>query len=251
VTSGPDQRLGVVGFASGAERYERGRPGYPGRLIEALEDLDVLGPGRRVVDLAAGTGKLSRQLLATGADCVALEPSAAMRAVCRRAVPGLAVLGAVAEALPLRRGWVDLVTVAQAFHWFRPGDALAELHRVLRPGGVLALVWNERDERVPWVAELGRLMAVAGDLPHEQAAAFHPLVEASGHFAAGQHWRLPFEVPLARELVLDMVASRSYVNVMAPDRQARLLGEVHELVAGLSDPVDVPYLTDVYVARAR
>jgi SAM-dependent methyltransferase len=250
VTSAPDEHLGVVGFATGAERYERGRPGYPAPFIDGLFELGVLGPGRRVADVAAGTGKLTRQLRAAGADCVAVEPSADMREVCRRAVAGLPVLGGVAEALPLRPGGFDLVTVAQAFHWFRAPEALAELHRVLRRDGVLAIVWNERDEGVPWVAELGRLMAVAGDLPHEPAAAYFPLVDASGHFGHTERWRFAFEVPLSRYLVLDMVASRSYVNVMAPGPQGRLLRRVQDLLDGLDDPVAVPYVTDVYVARA-
>jgi SAM-dependent methyltransferase len=250
VKSARDERLGVVGFATGAERYERGRPGYPPDFIEALSGLGVLGPGRRVADVAAGTGKLTRQLQATGAGCVAVEPSGDMREVCRRAVAGLPVTAGVAEALPLRTGGFDLVTVAQAFHWFRAPEALAEFRRVLRRDGVLAIVWNERDEGVPWVAELGRLMAVAGDLPHERAAAYFPLVDASGHFGGTARWRFAFEVPLARILVLDLVASRSYVNVMAPDSQARLLRRVADLVDGLDDPVPVPYVTDVYVARA-
>ncbi len=251
MTSAPDQRLGVIGFATGAERYERGRPGYPADFIDALEGLGVLGPGRRVGDVAAGTGKLTRQLSATGAECVAAEPSADMREVFRRAVPDVPVLAAVAEALPLASRCLDLVTVAQAFHWFGAPEALGELRRVLRRDGVLAIVWNERDEGVPWVAELGRLMAVVGDLPHQPAATYYPRVDASGHFGATERWRFRFEVPLPRPLVLDMVASRSYVNVMAPEAQARLLRGVQDLIEGLGDPVAVPYVTDVYVARAR
>ena len=129
----------AAGFGRSAEAYERGRPGYPDaavdRLVAAL-------PGRRVVDLAAGTGKLTRALVARGCDVVAVEPVAEMRALI--APPARAVEG-VAEATGLPDASADAVTVAQAFHWFDGPRALAEIHRVLRPGGVLALIWNRRD----------------------------------------------------------------------------------------------------------
>ncbi|HEX8802631.1 MAG TPA: class I SAM-dependent methyltransferase, partial [Acidimicrobiales bacterium] len=151
-----DERVNpaALGFDANAGDYERGRPSYPAEAVALVVGRGGIGPGRRVLDLAAGTGKMTRLLLPTGADVVAVEPVAGMRAALERlaaASPGLEVLDGTAENLPLPDGSVDAVTVAQAFHWFDPPVALAEMRRVLRPGGHLFLVWNVRDREHDWV----------------------------------------------------------------------------------------------------
>ena len=123
-----------LSFETVADAYERARPGYAPAAVEWIAERLPFG---RVLDLAAGTGKLTRQLVARGADVVAVEPGEEMRAVLARVVPGVEVLAGSAEAIPLPDESVDTVTVAQAFHWFRAEEALAEIHRVLRPGGLL------------------------------------------------------------------------------------------------------------------
>src|SRR5262249_54140245 len=123
--------------------YERARPLY---AVDALEWLRARLPLRRVVDVGAGTGKLSRQLAAVGADVVAVEPDPDMRAVFARVLPGIELLAGSAEELPLADASVDVATAAQAFHWFDLERALPELHRVIRPGGGIAVVWNEWDD---------------------------------------------------------------------------------------------------------
>lgn len=133
-------------FDEVAEAYERGRPTFPAVIVDHLVTALDLRPGRRVVDVAAGTGKLTRDLLASGAEVLAVEPMAGMRQVFAREVPGVPVLDGTAEMLPLPDDHVDAVTVAQAFHWFDPQAAFEEMDRVLRPGGRVALVWNLRDE---------------------------------------------------------------------------------------------------------
>ena len=143
-----------AGFGRGAATYERGRPSYPADAIDVLVRELGIGPDRDVLDLAAGTGKLTRLLVPTGARLVAVEPVAAMADQLRTAVPGVEVHDGTAEAIPLPDGSVDAVVVGQAFHWFDAPVALAEIARVLRPGGGLGLIWNERDSSVPWVAEL-------------------------------------------------------------------------------------------------
>ena len=132
----------AIGFARSAEAYEEGRPGYPEAALEPLR----LTPGMTVLDLAAGTGKLTRVLAASGASVIAVEPVAEMRAALPESVTAL---DGTAESIPLDPGSVDLVTVAQAFHWFDGPAALAEIHRVLSPGGRLALLWNRRGEDDP------------------------------------------------------------------------------------------------------
>jgi ubiquinone/menaquinone biosynthesis C-methylase UbiE len=146
------------GFDSGAEAYERGRPSYPEAAIAYVARVLGRGPGQRVRDLAAGTGKMTRLLVPTGVEVVAVEPVAGMRTAFAAAVHGAEILDVTAEALPLPDDSVDAVVVAQAFHWFDPQQALAEIDRVLKPGGGVALVWNRRDESVPWVADMSRII---------------------------------------------------------------------------------------------
>jgi SAM-dependent methyltransferase len=122
------------GFARASEAYERGRPGYPPEAVARLARELELRPGRVVLDLAAGTGKLTAHLVGTGAELVAVEPVAEMRAVIERALPGVAAYAGTAEEIPLETNSVDAVTVAQAFHWFSGEEALVEIHRVVRPG---------------------------------------------------------------------------------------------------------------------
>jgi SAM-dependent methyltransferase len=132
-------------FGSVAEAYERGRPAFPTVVVDHLIGALHLQPGRRVADVAAGTGKLTRDLLRSGAEVVAVEPAAGMRRVFAEQVPSVTILDGTAELLPLDDASVDAITVAQAFHWFDARQAFAEMDRVLRAGGRVALVWNVRD----------------------------------------------------------------------------------------------------------
>jgi ubiquinone/menaquinone biosynthesis C-methylase UbiE len=129
--------------------YERARPEYPAEAIAWItRELD-LREGRTVADLGAGTGKLTRALIATGARVIAVEPGDAMLAELHRVLPGVAALRGAAEAIPLADESVDAITAGSAFHWFRHEEALPELHRVLRPGGALGVLWNSRDHERP------------------------------------------------------------------------------------------------------
>jgi SAM-dependent methyltransferase len=241
--------LGLIGFSSRSDVYERGRPGYPPELIEMLAEVAGLGPGCRALDLAAGTGKLTRQLQAAGAQCVAVEPSTTMREVSGRVVGGLCLVGGTAEALPLTSGSFDLVTVAQAFHWFEPATALPEMARVLRREGTAALVWNERDDRIAWVAELGQILLMADRAPHRAGAEFLSVLESEGTFAPVTRHRFPFAVAMERTELVDLVASRSYVNILGADERVGLLSRVEALAATLDEPLVMPYVTEVLVGQ--
>jgi SAM-dependent methyltransferase len=151
-------------FGSFAPEYDRWRPGYPDGAVDWL-----LPPGARdVLDLGAGTGKLTTALLARGVRVTAVDPDPAMLAVLAGRHPDVPAHRAAADALPLPDGSVDAVVVGQAWHWFRPGAAAAEVRRVLRPGGWLGLVWNAPDDQEPWEHELAGLdpdRALPGQLP--------------------------------------------------------------------------------------
>jgi SAM-dependent methyltransferase len=220
----------AAGFDSAADDYRRARPDYPeatvGRLCERLG----AAPGRRVLDLGAGTGMLTRHLLDRGAEVVAAEPVAGMRAALAEAHPRALVVGARAEALPLGDASVDAVAVAQAFHWFDATAALAEVHRVLRPGGWLAVLFNVRDLTDPLQAELdAHLREDRGDTPSWASRDWDtPLREAQGFGAPQEHHethvhRLDADGFVAR------VASVSFVARLPEQRRRQVLDGSREL----------------------
>jgi SAM-dependent methyltransferase len=240
--------LGRAGFETASDVYERARPGYPDDGVAALAAQSAVGPGSRVLDVAAGTGKLTRQLLALGAVCVAVEPSASMRAVFRRVVPGAPVTAGTAEELPLATGSMDAVVVAQAFHWFDSPRALDDIARVLRPGGSLALIWNERDESDPVMAELVTISRWDRHQPYPLGMDFAPLIDASCRFGPVTRTRFPFVQVVDRTAFVEQVASRSYVQVLGETERAAFLSEVADFAARLPEPISLPYLTDLFTA---
>lgn len=236
----------AAGFARGAAAYERGRPGFPAEAVEWLAQRLGLRPGRTVLDLAAGTGKLTRSLVATGAEVVAVEPVDEMRAVLEAAVPSARALAGTAEAIPLGDRSVDAVTVAQAFHWFDRAAAFTEIHRVLRPAGALAVVWNVRDLDDPLTAAIEELIgplrrAVEAELTWDPALR-HPL------FAPFQERRFRHEQQVDRAMLLDRVGSTSFVAALPETEREALLARVRELAAERPEPITLPYETQVYVA---
>ncbi|HEV3265209.1 MAG TPA: methyltransferase domain-containing protein [Acidimicrobiales bacterium] len=239
---------GRVGFEAASDVYERGRPGYQQDLVAFVVDRAGIHQGTRVLDLAAGTGKFTRELLRFGARCVAVEPSASMREVLSRTVPGVPVIAGIGEAIPLRAGSMEAVVVAQAFHWFDPAVALPEIARVLRPGGVLSLVWNERDERDPVMIELNRMTRWDKCMPYPVGMDFSPIIDASHRFGPVTRSEFHFTQPLDRPALVDQVASRSYVRVLPDDERAAFLAEVAAFADTLAEPIVMPYNTQLFTA---
>jgi len=243
------------GFTAGADAYERARPGYPPDAVAALVAALNLGPGRTLLELGAGTGKLTRLLAPSGARILALEPVEAMRAKLVEAVPGVEVVGGTAESIDLPAGSVDAIVVAQAFHWFDAIRALSEMHRVLRPGGRVALVWNRRDESVPWVRAMGEAIhrAAAGEPDTTDAAWRESLGRCALLGAWTSAWFRHAQV-LTRAGVLDRVASVSYVAAAAAPLRASVLDEMATILAedpGTAgrDEVELSYDTEVLWAE--
>jgi ubiquinone/menaquinone biosynthesis C-methylase UbiE len=234
------------GFQAGAASYELARPGYPDEAVAAVAGALAIGPGTRVCDLAAGTGKFTRRLVDLGASVVAVEPVAGMREQLARALPALEAVDGTAEHIPLPDSSVDVVTVAQAFHWFDAPAALVEVHRVLRPGGGLAILWNERDESTAWVAEMSRLIRW-----HERTVSRYQhtdwagVVAASGLFEPLAEQVVRWDQPVTRELLAERVRSISYIAVMPEPERERLVSEVVGLVARRAEPFALPYLCRV------
>jgi SAM-dependent methyltransferase len=239
------------GFRS-AEAYERARPGYPAAAVDALVAAVPVGAGTTVVDLGAGTGKLTRALVGTGARLVAVEPLAAMRTELARAVPTAAVVGGTAENIPLAGGTAEAVVAAQAFHWFSAGETVREIHRVLRPGGGLALVWNELVWSVPWVGELGAILdPLTASVPRFRTGQWRDALDGGELFTPLEERRFSFVRRLDHGAVLDWVGTNSFVAVLPEEERAGVLGQVAALVGDLPEPVEVPYETCVYWCRAR
>ena len=235
-----------LSFDRVAETYERSRPGYAPEALLWLAERIGIGPGRRVLDLAAGTGKLTRQLLALGAEVAAVEPGDEMRAVLERVVPQAEALAGSAEAIPLPDESVDAVTVAQAFHWFRTNEALAEIHRVLRPGGSLGLLWNEWDEHDPLQRAVdGLISALRPQRRKDGPPSWIVAVEASPLFGALEERPFRHTYTLDAERLVEWVASTSPVAAAHAAVQERVEAEVRELAG--HGPLEMTISTRVFV----
>ena len=240
--------VAASGFGSAAAVYEAARPGYPPPVVDWLMDVLSLAGDSMVVDLAAGTGKLTRLLAEQGANPVAVEPVAGMRGELRKAAPEIPIIAGTAEALPFRRASVDALTVAQAFHWFDNPTSHHEIARVIRPGGRLALLWNARDRRVAWVDAIWSIMdRVERDAPwrdHESARS------ANGRtipgFSAFERSEFVHDHEVTREQVVQRIASVSHVAVLPDDRRAAVLDEVAEILDAHPDTTGKPTLAITY-----
>jgi ubiquinone/menaquinone biosynthesis C-methylase UbiE len=214
------------------------------RLIARLG----LAPGRTVVDLAAGTGKLTRPLVASGAHVIAVEPLAEMRAVLAAAVPGADVVDGTAESMPLADASVDALTVAQAFHWFDAPAALAEIARVVRPGGAAALMWNVRDlADEPQARFQELLLPYRGDTPNEHERPWLADLATSASFEPIEEWSVPWVAHLTRAELAGRFGSVSFVAQLPHDERRALLARIDAVAEELGEPVEFRYRTDVFV----
>ena len=234
-------------FGRGAGAYRRARPPYPSEAIRWIAG----DSARRVLDLAAGTGKLTEGLLALGFDVVAVEPDAGMRAELLAALPGVIALPGTAESIPLDDGAVDAVLVAQAWHWFTAERALPENVRVLRPAGRLGVAWNVRDHTRAWVEAFTQIIHREDSLEplHGEPTLgnrFGPVERATFTWA--------HRIPVAE--LRTLAASRSHTLILAPAERDRLLDDVDALAHTHPDlaghaVIDLPYRTECWRANLR
>jgi SAM-dependent methyltransferase len=245
VNRDPNARGPYTAFAEVAGAYERGRPGYPEEAVRWLtgdEPCDV-------VDLGAGTGKLTRALVGLGHRVTAIEPLPEMLELLPTEAPGAFAILGNAEVIPLPDSFADVVTCAQSFHWFDHAVALPEIARVLRPGGRLALVWNSRDDRDPWSA---RLSAIIGNETVQDWDVFPAILESS-LFGPVETAEFTMEQRLDRETLLDLVLSRSYCAKLPPAERKPVLEAVTRLYDETAGPdgVRLPYVTECYRASKK
>ncbi len=245
VNRDPRARGPYTSFAEVAGAYERGRPSYPEDAVRWLagdEPCDV-------VDLGAGTGKLTRALVALGHRVTAIEPLPEMLELLPAAAPGAFAILGNAEIIPLPDAHADVVTCAQSFHWFDHSVALPEIARVLRPEGRLALVWNTRDDHEPWAA---RLSAIIGSESVEEEDA-DVTIDKSGLFGPVKTALFRFEQALGRETLLDLVLSRSYCAKLPPAEREPILWAVGRLYDETAGPEGLllPYVTECFRAAKK
>lgn len=233
--SSPKQRS--LSFGSEAAAYERGRPSYPPETIDWL----LPDGAQDVLDLGAGTGKLTTRLVERGLDVIAVDPIPEMLELLSNSLPDTPALLGTAEEIPLADNSVDAVLVAQAWHWFDPERAVKEVSRVLRPGGRLGLVWNTRDERLGWVKDLGRIIGPEHDPFNNEVTLAEPFGEIERHQVEWTSYLTP-------QALIDLVASRSYCITSPEQVRTRTLEQVRELLSthpalANSSGLALPYIT--------
>ena len=245
----------MEGYSRGADTYVRGRPDFPAAALGWLRDELGLHAGQASIELGAGTGKFTRLLAATGARVIAIEPVAAMRDHLTRDLPAVTALAGQAQRIPLPEASADVVVCAQSFHWFATTESLAEIHRVLKPGGALGLIWNVRDQSVGWVAQLTRILEpFEGDAPRYDRGEWRQVFPAAG-FGRLLERSFPHEhVGSPEQVIVERVASVSFIAALDDPARAGVLEEVRALIAATPElagraTVAMPYVTRAYWCR--
>jgi SAM-dependent methyltransferase len=251
----PIHPTAAEGFTAGAASYVAGRPEYPAALERWLAHELALGRGKTVLDLGAGTGKFSRSLLSAGATVIAVEPVAAMRKQLVRQYPLVDARSGSAEQIPLPDASVNAVVCAQSFHWFATPASLREIHRVLQPNGAFALVWNVRDDRVPWVKQLTAIMApYEGDAPRYHSQQWRTLFPARGFSPLREQSFPNRHTGPPEQVIVERILSVSFIAALPATEQDRVKTQLRELIgqapelAGKAE-VAFPYETKVFVCN--
>lgn len=231
-----------------SDLYERNRPGYPPEVVKWLADRIGVGPSSVVIDLAAGTGKLTRALQATGATVIAVEPVPAMRLALGEAVPGIEILDGTAEAIPASDAAADAVTVGQGFHWFQARPALAEIHRVLRVRGLIGLIWNVRDVSQPLQAALDAIVRrFAADVPTHANSRWRDALATSSLFVLLDEREFLWDDDRDAEGLIAFAASLSQLAPLPDDVRGAALNEVRKLTDRRPERFALRFRTDAYV----
>ena len=248
----PVHRAASEGYSAEATAYARGRPDYPPAVQAWLRDDLALAEGKTALDLGAGTGKFLPRLKATGASVIAVDPVPAMLAQLKAHYPDVEARQGSAEQIPIADGAFDAVVCAQSFHWFATAVALAEIRRVLKPDGVLGLIWNVRDESVAWVAALTRIMAPhEGDIPRYHRGDWRAVFPAEGFGPLRErHFPNAHRGP-PEQVIVDRILSVSFIAALPQAERERVRAQLKELIATSPDlagraEVSFPYDTAVF-----
>jgi len=240
------------GYAAMATSYASGRPDYPPQVNDWLRDNLALGKGKVALDLGAGTGKFLAYLLNTGSTVVAVEPVPAMLAQLANLHPGVEARQGSAECIPLADSSVDAVVCAQSFHWFANLNALSEIRRILKTGGVLGLIWNVRDESVAWVAALRAILDPhEGDAPRYYTQMWRRVFPAAGFGPLSEKHFPHSHTGSPEHVIVDRVRSTSFIAALPAMERDRVSERVRKLIANVPDlagrtEVKMPYVTAAF-----
>lgn len=244
-----------VGFQRAAGKYERARPEAPSVAIDALARALRLSLRSTVVELGAGTGKLSRMLAPRAGVYVALEPVPAMRQQFRQVLPAVPIVGGIAEMLPIRPSSVDAIAAAQAFHWFDVPRTMSEMRRVLRPNGAVGLLWNVRDESVDWVRQVTAIIdAYDEGGPRFRRREWREAWADTPGFEPLELQSFPFvhhadrETTLARFTSVSFIASLDEGRYAEAEAKLRHFLDTNPATAGRPQ-IELPYNCEVYTSR--
>lgn len=234
--------------ADTVQAYVAARPSYhPAAVAELVERIDPLD---QVIELGAGTGILSRDLVVAGVALTALEPVASMRAAFHKALPTVPCLDGTAEQLPFDDGSLDAIVCAQSFHWFDYAPALDEIHRALRPDGRLLLIWNVRDESVDWMQRFSSIVTdPAGTTPRHRTMKWRRAIDYDTRFSPLTDWSVDNPWSTTRQSVVDRALSVSFVAAMADTDRQSIADQIAALVAPMPDTFDFPYRTEINETR--
>jgi SAM-dependent methyltransferase len=256
VSAMPIHASAEEGYAAVGADYEQGRPEYaPDAVAYLLQRLGVArsGDSKRVIDLAAGTGKFTRALIAAGVTPIAIEPVAHMRDTLARQTPNVHIYAGSAESMELPDHSVDAVTVAQAFHWFDGPAALTEIHRVLRPMGGLGLLWNGVDRSVDWLDAIWvEVDARRDDTPHAWTYAWKEAFTASSDFSPLIPATFRYDQSTDRDGLIARLASISFIARGEQESRDALFAHAQQVMdaAQLPDHFAIPYNCYVHWCRA-
>ena len=241
-----------LGYQLAAADYERVRPSYPTRALGVLADALDLGPGKQVAEVGAGTGKFTRLLALTGARVIAVEPVAAMRSRLAELLPRVEIVDGLAESTGLADGSVDVVVAAQAWHWFDPAAALAEVERITRAGGRLGLVWNTLDETVPWVSEYSSIYRQwrTDAVPGHRDGTWRKFFDTVRGWDSLCEEHVPNPYVTDREGVLGQALTSSMISTLDEGQRAQVRRQLEEVLErhqeSRGDRIEIPYVTDLY-----
>lgn len=223
-------RAASEGYAGVADVYARGRPGYPDEALSWLREVVGLSAGRTVIEIGAGTGKFLPMLLRSGAEVIALEPVDGMRSAIESRFDVRTLAGS-AENISLPDESLDAVVCAQSFHWFATANSVAEMRRVLKPGGMLGLIWNGRDTTIPWVAAVNRIVdRYEGDAPRYQSGRWRDVFPAKGFtFADERHARL-LHTGSPEQVIIDRALSTSFIAALPVSQRTDVERDLRNLI---------------------